>query len=133
MYRSLFLTALTIGFALISLTDQASAICAAPTNMNGTYRANDGGTYYIRQVGNTVWWLGVSADDGRHFTNVFKGTKNGDSIVGEWADVPRGAVRSSGVLHLQGSPGSFRRVHVTGGFGGSQWTLPCDDVVLNPQ
>jgi hypothetical protein len=30
----------------------------ARSNLTGTWGGSDGSTYYIRQVGNTVWWLG---------------------------------------------------------------------------
>ncbi len=43
-------------------------------NLTGAWAANDGGTYYVRQIGNTVWWLGLSADEGQTFANVFQGT-----------------------------------------------------------
>jgi hypothetical protein len=100
--------------------------------MTGVYDANDGGTYYIRQLGNTVWWVGMSGDGGQLFSNVFKGTKTGNSIVGEWADVPKGSVRSSGTLSLRGGPVSFDRVGGTGGFGGSRWVHQCNDTSSIP-
>ena len=42
-------------FALLFVLPAPSyAICAAPRDMNGVWRANDGGTYYVRQLGNEV-------------------------------------------------------------------------------
>lgn len=113
------------------------AQCSAPRDMNGVWRANDGGTYYVRQLGNQIWWLGMSADGGRSWTNVFHGTKTGNVVQGTWADVPRGSIRSGGSMNLQvqatpTSVLSFTRASATGGFGGSRWTMPCDDVILNP-
>ena len=98
----------------------------------GVWAGNDEGTYFIRQLGppaNTVWWLGLSADRGRTFANVFYGkyveTSTGFVASGTWADVPMGpnGARSSGVLSFDSSPNnlSLQQVQTTGGFGGSSW------------
>ena len=42
-------------------------------NLTGAWHCDDIGTYYIREVGNTVWWLGLSCDQGRQFANVYRG------------------------------------------------------------
>jgi hypothetical protein len=53
----------------------------------------------------SVTWAGMQ-DSGCHkgleFTNVFSGSlsEGGNFVVGEWADVPRGATASSGVITL---------------------------------
>ncbi len=82
--------------------------------------------YYVRQVGNLVWWLGVSGDNGQSFTNVFCGQRNGDDFAGTWMDVPRGATHSSGNLSLtfyqQGVFDRFKVTSVSGGFGNTDWT-----------
>ena len=31
-----------------------------PASLTGTWVANDGGTYFLRQIGDTLWWLGLS-------------------------------------------------------------------------
>ena len=120
-----------------ALPSLSYAMCAAPTDLNGVWKANDGGLYYVRQVGTDIWWVGMSADEGRSWTNVFRGTKNGATVVGEWADVPRGGANANGMLKLtvqenNGTIAGFTRTEVTGGFGGSAWSLNCNDVVLNP-
>jgi hypothetical protein len=107
-----------IMFGLVSAVKYA---VAAP-DLTGIYKANDGGTYYVRQLGNTVFWLGMSSDDGGTWTNVFKGIITGNKINGNWADVPRGQVHSGGVMNLLIlSPNSFKVLSQTGGFGGSLW------------
>jgi hypothetical protein len=35
-------------------------------NLSGKWRANDGGTYYIRNIGNTLCWFGISNKDDTH-------------------------------------------------------------------
>jgi hypothetical protein len=48
-------------------TQNVSAQSTQNINLTGTWKANDGGTYYIRNIGKDVWWLGTSGnDDGRH-------------------------------------------------------------------
>jgi hypothetical protein len=55
-------------------TQNSSAQVAQNINLTGTWKANDGGTYYIRNIGNDFWWLGISSnDDGKAFSNVLKG------------------------------------------------------------
>jgi hypothetical protein len=95
---------------------------ALAVDLTGVYKAAEGGTYYVRQLGNTVWWLGMSPDDGGSFTNVFKGIITGNKINGNWADVPRGINENSGQLSLLiTSPDSFKRLSQTGGFGHTLW------------
>jgi hypothetical protein len=84
-------------------------------DLTGVWAATDVGTYYVRQVGNTVWWLGLSRDRGRTFANAFHGSilsKGADGeplarpiIQGDWADVPIGenGSRNGGQLRLGGS------------------------------
>jgi hypothetical protein len=127
-----------LGSLLMLFASQAAfAQCLAPRSLTGAWKSNDGGTYYIRQIGNDVWWLGMSGDDGRHFTNVYKGVMSGNSVSGSYADVPRGSVQSGGVLNLtivRGSGGGILEIRKAGGsaFGGSRWSKPCDDHVLTP-
>jgi hypothetical protein len=100
-----------------------AALLAGPIR-TGVYRADDGGTYYVRVIGDQVWWAGESADGGRNFTNVFHGTVIGSTgIYGDWADVPKGRNAHAGKLRLEiNSPTSFTATAKTGGFGGSHWT-----------
>ncbi|MBI1743222.1 DUF11 domain-containing protein [Candidatus Acetothermia bacterium] len=117
-------------------------------NLTGVWAADDVGTYYVRQIGSTVWWLGLSRDRGRTFANVFQGTIQGNTITGDWVDVPLGVISNSGTLSLTfadwgdvpsginrnkgtliptsgGSPGAkffiFKFANGTGGFGARRW------------
>jgi hypothetical protein len=94
--------------------------------LTGIWQANDGGTYYLRQIGNVLWWNGMSGgNDGRTFNNVFKGTitPTTNTIAGEWADVPRGTVMGYGTLSLKiTSPTMLQKASQTGsGFGAATW------------
>lgn len=98
----------------------------ANVNWTGTWHADDVGTYYLRQIENTVWWLGLSHDQGRTFGNVFCGTVAGNVIRGDWADVPIGAggARSGGSLVLTGNTlaSELIKTSQTNFYGGSVWT-----------
>lgn len=136
-FSKYFYGAILIGIFIFVNSQNAFALCAAPKDLNGVWHANDGGTYYVRQIGNEVWWLGMSGDSGKSWTNVYKGTRNGNQVTGRWADVPRGHISSSGSLNLNirtsgGHVVDFTKGSFTGGFGGSHWTMKCDDVILNP-
>lgn len=106
-------------------------------NLTGTWRGDDGGTYWIRQVGTCIWWSGFSGPVdtptmGRNFSNVLAGSivllSSRPYISGYWADVPRGSILSSGTLLLEirtyssGKPSRLFKRRYTGGFGGSSWT-----------
>src|SRR5262249_361646 len=94
------------------------------SDVTGTYQCDDGGRYFVRQLGNVVWWLGMSNNDGNSFTNVFRGVlQPNNQINGEWAAFPKGADFLGGRLTLLvEADGSLERLSATGGFGGSRWT-----------
>jgi hypothetical protein len=91
------------------------------SNLSGVYKCNDGGTYYVRQNGNNLWWYGESGD-GVGWANVFKGTIRGDEIRGSWVDVPKANSKGGGIMILRASGGKLISTHRTGGFSGSEWT-----------
>jgi len=107
---------------LVAAGAPVHALCAAPKNVSGDWKANDGGTYSLHVIDNTIWWVGMSSDNGRSWTNVFKGIRNGNNIDGEWADV-RGRAWGHGTLKLRISgTTSMERIGGSGsGFGGSRW------------
>ena len=105
---------------------QNPAVPIHSPSLTGIWQANDGGTYYLRQIGNVLWWNGMSGGtDGRTFNNVFRGTitPTTNTIAGEWADVPRGTVMGSGTLGLKIiNPTTLQKVTQTGsGFGATTW------------
>jgi hypothetical protein len=92
-------------------------------NLTGRWKCNDGGTYYIHQVGTKVWWYGESGDNGGSWTNVFQGEVEGDRVRGKWVDVPHGRAMNSGEMTLQiQAPSRLVASQKTGGFGGSEWS-----------
>jgi len=37
------------------------------SDLTGVWHANDGGTYYLRLLGRTVWWFGMSRESRSRF------------------------------------------------------------------
>lgn len=99
-----------------------AATVLAVNGLTGTWKGDDGGTYYVRQTGNELWWYGKDANGGQSWSNVFHGSISGSRISGTWADVPPGAANSSGILviDIQGNS-RMTATQKTGGFGGSNW------------
>ena len=100
---------------------------APPGNpsLTGVWMSNDGGTYFLRHIGDELWWAGMSGGlmyPGTEFCNVFHGSVTGGGVTGEWSAVPRGALHGRGTLTLRSAGDSqLLRVVETGGFGGSIW------------
>ncbi|MGJ4944432.1 hypothetical protein ACQR1W_27970 [Bradyrhizobium sp. HKCCYLS1011] len=74
--------------ALLAASSSAQAICVTQFSdqLYGVNKANDGGIYHVRQIGNDVWWSGDSAD--QRVRNVFHGQIKGNILTGGWLDVP---------------------------------------------
>ncbi len=101
--------------------------------LTGRWIASDGGIYYVRQVGESVWWLGMSdvaqayGEVGRDFTNVGHGTLADGVVRAEFADVPRGNIWGNGDLSLQieADPEGNLQARRLGGDFGAQIFRPC--------
>ncbi|MHC5915238.1 MAG: DNA/RNA non-specific endonuclease [Nostoc sp.] len=92
-------------------------------DLTGIWTGDDGGTYYLHQIGNQVWWYGESGAFNPGFSNVYQGTIQGGFVTGNWGDVPKGRTLSNGGIVLQiTSPNRLDAVFKTGGFSGSVWT-----------
>jgi hypothetical protein len=109
----------------------------SPIDLTGTWNGNDEGVYYLRQIGDQVWWLGMSglgrpfADRGSDWTNVYRGTLKGDTVTGTYADVPQGQILDKGPVVMKLTPTadggiSLERTDplLETGFGGTEFT-PC--------
>jgi hypothetical protein len=73
--------------------------------LTGAWAGNDSGVYYIRQVGDCVWWFGTEIGDiepgltGQSgFANVASGRLAGTTLEVEWADLPMGDILGGGGL-----------------------------------
>jgi hypothetical protein len=73
--------------------------------LTGAWQGSDRGVYYIRQVGDCVWWFGTELDDIERgvteqngFANVASGRLDGTRLEVEWADLPMGDILGGGGL-----------------------------------
>ena len=74
-------------------------------DLTGGWQGSGGGVYYIRHVGDCVWWFGTEVDDiepgmtGQPgFANVASGRMAGAQVDLEWVDVPLGDILNGGGL-----------------------------------
>jgi hypothetical protein len=93
-------------------TDLSAIACATadPTDvgeLTGAWQGSEGGMYWIRQVGDCVWWFGTELNDIKRgatgqpgFANVASGRIDGTRIDVEFADLPLGDVMGGGGLTL---------------------------------
>ena len=94
-----------------------------PTDLTGDWNCDDGGKYYIRQFGTTIWWYGEHDPNTPDWSNVMRGTISGNTINADWTDVPKGSIMQYGTLNLNiESNNRISAVSKTGGFAGSVWT-----------
>lgn len=84
---------------------------ATPSDdLTGVWGGDDGGTYYIHQVGSTVWMLGMTPFGDQCFASVFYGhtyATNPRSISFWWQDVPLGNRQDGGYFDLIIDPGNL--------------------------
>ena len=97
-------------------TDLSAIACATddPTDigeLTGAWRGSEGGVYYIRHVGDCVWWFGTELIDIERgvtgqpgFANVASGRMDGNRIDVEFVDLPLGNVLGGGGLTLVYDP-----------------------------
>ncbi len=71
---------------------QRSGPDGQPLDLSGAWSGNDGGIYYIKQIGTCVWWSGQSNFEGQYpgqeWIMAFRGTMNEDGVIkGDFVDV----------------------------------------------
>ena len=121
-YSFWFIVALlAVAIALFTITGTATSK-AAPS-LTGTWTWDDGGIYYLRQIGSVLWWYGENDQVAPGFATVAHGTIKGNTITLQWADVPKGDTTRSGILKLKiVSDNELQAFSKTGRFGGTTCT-----------
>lgn len=109
---------------IIALVVLSAASIVLAADLSGKWSCNDGGMYYVHQIGDKVYWYGEKDPIRPQWSNVASGTTDGAFIYLSWADVPKGASRNSGTLTLR-IDGNNKFVQVqesgTDSFGGQIW------------
>lgn len=135
-------SAATSPVATASPTPVVAAICT-PTpikfdpkviDLTGAWAGDDGGIYYVRQLGSVVWWNGMSSRDGppatlgRDFNNVGRGEIKNLTIIADWVDLPRGGIDGNGAVDFKIGADSAGNLQLTKtrdegtGRGDTLWT-----------
>jgi len=72
-------------------------------DLTGVYMGKPDGVYYIRQIGNNVYWYGEQKSQSfpPFWSNIAYGTVNGNQLTMTWIDVPKGETMNSGTAVLQ--------------------------------
>jgi microsomal dipeptidase-like Zn-dependent dipeptidase len=96
-----------------SNAEPAAPATAAPAvkELSGYYEADDGGAYYIRQIGTKFYWFGEDPDGS--YANVLLGTVNGNKITARWWDVPKGKAKGLGEIVLEIRDGGLTLVKLS--------------------
>jgi len=89
-------------------------------DLTGVWSCDDGGTYYLRQIGNVLWWDGDGSPE--TWSNVARGIIDGNTITLEYADVPEGRAAGFGQLVLNIiSKDELEALEAPESYGGSRW------------
>ena len=137
MIRSTVYTGSLLAFSLLFSPNAARALCTFPFTdlVYGLWQSDDGGKYHMRQIGGDVWWVGISAEDGKTFMNVFHGQIHGDQLTGGWLDVPHDMEKRTNAgqvtikINDPHRPTVLTKLPSPTGPAASKWTriFSCDD------
>lgn len=84
---------------------QRSGPDGQPIDLSGAWSGNDGGVYYIKQIGTCIWWSGLSNFEGQfpgqEWIMTYRGTMNDDGVInGDFVDV-KSTNPGSGTITLE--------------------------------
>jgi hypothetical protein len=92
---------IAIQLLVLSATLSLTALAQAQTNnLTGVWNSG-GATFYVRQLDKEIWWFGERSPTNPFWTNVGRGTVDGNLVHVKWVDVPKGETRSEGTLTLR--------------------------------
>jgi hypothetical protein len=101
-------------------------------NLSAVWGDNFGKTYYVRQVGDVVWWFGMGPFRDGGFAQVFEGVATGGTIEGSWQDVPLGTGDAGEPLQLSIDSGRMLLTPISSvSLSDRRWTKLYDVGVLS--
>ncbi len=111
-------------FFVFSVMFSPASFARSRKNLTGTWTCNDGGTYYITQVGHKLFWYGEKSQTHPEWANIFTGSIHENLVKGSWVDVPKGTFMHHGSLTVRIEAGgrTLKLLSQSGGFKGSTWT-----------
>ena len=90
--------AIVILFLIVFLSNnqslKANPESETKLNLNGVYQDDIGTVYYLRTVEDKLYFVGEN--EKRNFAHVFVGSITGNTIKGQYYDVPKYAASGSG-------------------------------------
>ncbi|MEO0471215.1 MAG: hypothetical protein AAF206_16420 [Bacteroidota bacterium] len=94
------------------------------------FAGNDGGAYYVTEVGKRVYWF--AEHPGKDYAHVFEGIRTGGTIKGKYWAVPKGGKTTTGSLTVKVNPnGSMQRMAQTGGFPSTSFKVTSIQKIKN--
>jgi len=72
---------------------------AAAKELDGYYQGDDGGAYFVRQIGDKIYWVGEDPKGG--WANVVIGSVAGNKITARFWDIPKGRTHGMGEITLE--------------------------------
>jgi hypothetical protein len=98
-------------------------VAAQAASLTGKWSGNDGGTYYITQLNDRIYWYGENSTTSPGFANIGVGKIVGNYIFIEATDVPKGSASAQSDLIIYKSTDNYLYVITKDSpFGGSSWT-----------
>jgi hypothetical protein len=95
---------------------------AMAVDLTGDWKISPNVDIYIRQIGNSIWWLCESSGVNPGWSSVANGTMEGNTVSLSWIDVPKSNLSAIGLLELNiTSDNELEVLNQTGGWGGDNW------------
>ncbi len=129
--NTLTLTGGTIGCNVLAKTTMPTTLPASKPMqagsgaLTGVWDCNDGAATYIREDSDDFIFFSEAKNNGTRpgFANLYIGKRNGNTITGDWVDVPKGTHLGSGKMTLRvESDTRIVRSDNGNGYGGGVWT-----------
>ncbi len=89
-----------------------SLINTSQFDLSGQYLSNKLDKYYLKQVGNSLWWIGFDKNNST-LENVFKGVVVGNNVVGQWIDSPLKNIIQNGTLTMKINQGPNNTITIS--------------------
>jgi uncharacterized repeat protein (TIGR02543 family) len=109
--------------------NQKAHISNPGTNLSGVWESNLSGTYYVRELGSCIYWIGLGTYDSQShrydYVNAFFGSisSTGTTINGYWFDVNAVNSTQHGTLKLHVANSShMTKSAQAGGFSAGAWS-----------
>ncbi|HXS60945.1 MAG TPA: hypothetical protein VN703_09070 [Candidatus Sulfopaludibacter sp.] len=120
IFYALFLTFFVIYIPQLAFGQQNNSIpinqsltknTSRPIDLSGLYLSNNQDKYFLKQVGNSLWWLGINKNNSQ-VENIFKGIINGNNIIGQWIGSPLKKTIDNGSMKLSISYNSDKNITI---------------------